>query len=485
MIKSIQQFQEKGIANLQEVFMEYANDFSKVAELVDGVTKSMIELGTSLIAEEWEFYDNLLRKRKNLRPDWEIIRRDQVTKLTSLGEVIYNKTYFKNKKTGERCYLLDKLMGFEPGERMTEDAVARMLDEATDSSYRKGGIHASISEAVVSKETVMDKVHRLRFPVVESLPEKRKVKVLYIDADEDHVALQYLDKKGDTKEGGRNHIYMPKLAYVYEGVDTEMERHELINIKYFGGGYAGVEGTKQLWDEVFDYIDKSYDNEELERIYINGDGAEWIKAGAKTHAKARFVLDKFHLQKYIIAATSHLMDSQVDARSEIWKAIHRKKKREAEAAFDYILEITESETKRNAVEISKKYVLGHWSAIMNKIRNKEDNIQCSAEGHVSHVFSDRMSSRPLGWSELGADNMARLRVYKKNKGNILELVRYQKQELPMAAGAEEVICSAGDMFLKESQIRNEQGFLAEMPMYSIPYPQIKKIASLKNHIWGL
>ena len=27
--------------------------------------------------------------------------------------------------------------------------------------------------------------------------------------------------------------------------------------------------------------------------------------------------------------------------------------------------------------------------------------------------------------------------------------------------------------------------LADMPVYSIPYPQIKKIAALKNHIWGL
>ena len=29
-------------------------------------------------------------------------------------------------------------------------------------------------------------------------------------------------------------------------------------------------------------------------------------------------------------------------------------------------------------------------------RYKDKNIQCSAEGHVSHIFADRMSSRPLG-----------------------------------------------------------------------------------------
>lgn len=127
--------------------------------MVEGVTKSMIELGTSMIAEEWEFYDELLRQRKVLRPNWEIIRKDQVTKLTSLGEVHYHKTYYKNKITGERSYLLDRLMGFEKGERLTEDAIVKILEEATDSSYRKGGIRASISDMVVSKETVMDKIH--------------------------------------------------------------------------------------------------------------------------------------------------------------------------------------------------------------------------------------------------------------------------------------------------------------------------------------
>ena len=81
--------------------------------------------------------------------------------------------------------------------------------------------------------------------------------------------------------------------------------------------------------------------------------------------------------------------------------------------------------------------------------------------------------------------MARLRVYQKNRGNMLELVRYQKQELSMAAGTEEVIYSAGEMILMENQNKQKLGNMADIPVYSIPYPQIKKIAALKNHIWGL
>lgn len=58
--------------------------------------------------------------------------------------------------------------------------------------------------------------------------------------------------------------------------------------------------------------------------------------------------------------------------------------------------------------------------------------------------------------------MARLRVYQKNGGDMLALVRYQKQELPKAAGMEEVICSAGEVLKSERKNRKAQGALADL-----------------------
>lgn len=162
-----------------------------------------------------------------------------------------------------------------------------------------------------------------------------------------------------------------------------------------------------------------------------------------------------------------------------------KQEKACEDVFDRIIYATESETKRKSVETTKGYILSNWSGIQISMKGKDKNIQCSTEGHVSHVFSDRMSSRPLGWSRIGCDKMARLRVYQKNRGNMLELVRYQKQELPMVAGAEEVIYSAREMIAMENRNKQKLGNIADIQVYSIPYPQIKKIAALKNHIWGL
>ena len=100
MIQSITQFQSKGIKKLDQIFTDYSGGMDRIAEMIYGVTRVVTDLGLSLIAEEWNFYDDLLRKHQELRPGWQVIRTDETTLTTSLGDVRYHKTYFLNKKTG-------------------------------------------------------------------------------------------------------------------------------------------------------------------------------------------------------------------------------------------------------------------------------------------------------------------------------------------------------------------------------------------------
>ena len=203
------------------------------------------------------------------------------------------------------------------------------------------------------------------------------------------------------------------------------------------------------------------------------------------HAKARFVLDRFHMHKYILSATSHLKDSAQDARSEIYKAINGKRKWAAEEAFDKILHVTESETKAKAVESAKNYILGNWTGIMESVKTKDKSTQCGAEGHVSHIYSDRMSSRPLGWSRTGADKMARLRIYRQNKRDILELVRYQKKRTATGCRYRRSdIFSNADAVSGKTQQKQawKTGRSAGIP-YSVP--TIKKDSGIKKSYMGI
>lgn len=487
MINSILHFNEFGVKKLEKTMINFSEDMTKVAEMVYGVTESVVNLGLSIIGEELEYYDEWLRKSSKRKEKWEIVRRDETSLLTSLGTVRYKKTLFKNKETGKREYLLDRVMKLEKHARMTEDAEARILEEAVESSYRKGGDNASIGKESVSKQTVMNKIRELEFPKLKANKEKKSVPYIYIDADEDHVSLQYLEKKGDIPKGKRVNTIIPKIIYVYEGINYENKKHELINPVYFGGLYDGTDKNQKLWNEVWDYISENYEVDEIKKIYINGDGAPWIKAGAKIINNSRFILDKFHMHKYIIAATSHLGEEVELARGALYRAIKKKSKQMAKYALEVIKEKTISESKLKTVEATEKYILENWAGIMEQERNKEADIKCSAEGHVSHVYADRMSSRPLGWSRNGAHKMSRLRIYAQNKGSMLELIRYQKKELKKVAGGEDIVeLTCGDVLQKEAHMRRTLGTLPSVSCYSLPYSQIKKIANFKDrHNWGL
>lgn len=81
------------------------------------------------------------------------------------------------------------------------------------------------------------------------------------------------------------------------------------------------------------------------------------------------------------------------------------------------------------IELIKKtwqYIKGNWEGIMNSY--DAQYIGCSAEGHVSHILSERLSSRPLGWSYVGVDDMAKLRAFRANNGNIYEVIKGQKKD---------------------------------------------------------
>jgi len=81
----------------------------------------------------------------------------------------------------------------------------------------------------------------------------------------------------------------------------------LINPKYFSGVYDG-ERVEKLW-EVWEYIKNTYEEDHIERIYISGDGADWIKFGVKY----------LPIQKYITMA---LKDDKKLKRA-LWKEIFR------------------------------------------------------------------------------------------------------------------------------------------------------------------
>ena len=498
MINSIRYFEEKSIKIFEKLETDFMTDPTRMAELVRGVTEEVHKLGLKIIQECLEDTDKLIRQSVPRKKHWNIEHNDEKQLITSLGTVHFHKTLFVDKETGKSTYLLDRLMGMEKHERFTEDAVANLLEEAVQTSYRRGGEAASLEDDV-SKQAVMEKIHELKFPADDEKPEKKKVvDYLYIEADEDHISLQFNEKKGDLEKnenGRKNNCVISKVVYVHEGLrpesivnkGTEKEhnskRWELINPHYFCRICSGKE-NELFWDEIFDWINNHYDLFKVKKIYLNADGGSWIQAGPKRIAGITYVLDEFHLQKYVTKLTSHMLDSADDARNEIYHALRRDDKKEfAEITERLKAALKNPETGEKRINDSRDYILNNWTAARVRLRHEEGVIGSSTEGHVYHVLSSRMSTRPMGWSVVGASKMTELRAYYLNGGDMLELVRYQEKELPQVAGLENQILLSSEIIRSERNRHGEIGKYVESMTHSID-DEIRKLAPFKAMLGG-
>lgn len=229
---------------------------------------------------------------------------------------------------------------------------ADVVEKAAEMSYKKSG---STFRSIISPTSVMNAIRdvdKIDNCYLKSEIAGKKVPILYVEADEDHVATQ--------RSGGQ----IVKIAYVHEGrKEVGKGRHELINPRYF----TALQGTSEdFWLNVTNYICEAYDTESLSKIYLSGDGARWIKEGLNWIPKSEFVLDTFHLAKYINKATAHALYT----RNYLWEYIWSDMKYDVISLLKCNIDNADSEAKKKEVMEAKTYILNHWEAIQN-IKNRE------------------------------------------------------------------------------------------------------------------
>ena len=406
----IQEIMQKIISSFEKELENLIKEKRDISEFILATKKTLDDVGATLVAKALETIDQVYKNSKDRKRYWTVKEKAAKKTLTTIfGEVRYKRTYYKNKKTGEYSYLSDEAVGISAHDKLDASLKAKLIEEAVYMPYSKSGEKATETVTLTS-QTVMNSIRelgRVDNDSVKTKLDKKSVKILYIEADEDHVALQ----NGGSIE--------PKLVYVHEGrKKIGKNRWKLLNARYFSGVYAN---SDELWVEVLDYIDKAYEMDAIEKIYLSGDGASWIKNGLGWIKGSIYVLDRYHLSKYITQATAHMSYTT----PFMWDYTNAGDKDSVKELFKAIISSTESETKKRAVQEARRYILGNWEGIMRQY--DADYTGCSAEGHVSHILSSRLSSRPLAWSKTGVDQMARLRVFVANGGNIYELFMKRKK----------------------------------------------------------
>lgn len=185
----------------------------------------------------------------------------------------------------------------DKGERIDKKVKAELIQKASDQSYNKSG-KLVVPEMDISATTVMRNVRKNEWKMnIEERKEEEKIKAknIFIQVDEDHV-----------KERGKKGCTISKIITIYTRKRTltkpdripevKQVRKELVDKFTFSGLYKD---TQEMWEDVSYYIDCTYRKEEIETAFVMGDGASYIKSGTEWIAKSVFVLDTFHLEKYI------------------------------------------------------------------------------------------------------------------------------------------------------------------------------------------
>ncbi|KRT34476.1 ISLre2-like element ISAmo1 family transposase [Acetomicrobium hydrogeniformans] len=391
--------------------------FRMTKAFIREIVKAYLEL-----ADEAILKDKTSRKQRGL----VVERRDDKRSVyTIFGDISFDRTYYFDKSHDKYVYPLDEALGLDKYERISKTVTVKLVETAGQVSYAKSS--SNVTSGELSKQTVKNKIHSLNLEALKTkVPEKRSAHVLHIDADEDHVSLQ---------EGRSTNL---PLICIYEGTFKEGSKNRCINPIYMSG-YG--KDADEFWLEVTDRIYDLYDPEDIKDIYIHGDGANWIRQGINWLPESKLVLDKFHLNKAILESTAR----QPEKRRYIYRAINTNDLNSFKKISFEMLNDALDEKERRRIKDFRRYITNNWQSIT--IRNEEDCGSSSPEGHVSHVLSSRLSSRPMAWSRKGLKAMSALRAYICSGGKVTsEQVKKKDQEGENADKRHKFTLNLGDIF---------------------------------------
>ena len=380
--------------NFNKTFQNNLTPFnleSKIRDVGDTFTLKLYESFLNYIDEKFKYSE----ERKNLYYIKETRKR---TLITSIGCIVVNSTSYVHRYTKQRFVLLREILDLKPYQRLTNEAEYQLIKYAMDENMSQSARHA-LRNTIISRSTVSKKLAKLDGSINETITKStNQPDVLYIEMDEIHANLQH---------GGNN---ICPCAIVHEGyVEDFVKRKQLKNIRYFASSYLTYE---ELWEVVFDYVNKRYDIDKFKVIFVSGDGAPGIKNYTNCFPKAKFVLDPFH---YIKKHLRYIFKDNFELRNIADGYIRN------DLIDDFKL-LVQSQIKKYPGQ--EKYMKEHMNYIINNldgIKNQHDKdykVHCSMEGHINQGFARYITSSPYGFSKRGLENKLKLLVYHANKHDL-------------------------------------------------------------------
>ena len=405
--------------NMLSLFNSFVNHFNHFLterisfhDLEDKISTSTTELNLDILKDILEALDLNYKHSNERKKHYYVHATRERTLITSLGIIIFNKTYYrsKDKVNGKYTFFsyLEDYLGLDKWAKMTLKATTNLINNALDNGMTWAAVN-TIPGYITSRQTISVKVKNINYNLNEVVKrEKETPEIIYIEADEVHANLQ-------SKSKGKKNRIVPVIL-THEGhKEAFVNKKELKNTHYLA---SSILKTEKLWNETYKYLDKRYDLDKVKYLFISGDGASWIKQYSEAFPNAIYVLDKFHYRKAL-----NYIFKRASINTDLADHYLRNKMiNEFKILVKH--QIGNFPHQKDRMIKSMNYLINNIHGIINQ-RHPMYLCPASMEGHISNKYAKFITSRPHAYSEDGLENIVQLLTMKANNISLTEELYHQ------------------------------------------------------------
>jgi hypothetical protein len=402
------------LPNLKFNIPEDSLNFHTLERIIFDLTR---KIGQELIEEILQLIDDKLkkeRKRGELSNQGKRLRY----MTTLLGDITFYKRLYR-ERSGQWKYLLDEKLGIKKNQRISElgekaegylafiSGSYRNSEDLSQRFYGNSRSFESIRQGVIrqggkilkeeKEEIDQERIKALRKTEGEFTKEADSG-IIYLEVDGTNIHLQQEEKtKAELKLGiiskGKERRYKTGLG--------EAKR---LQDKFT---YAGITSGDEFMSNLSILGEKRFNLSQAELVLIGGDGASWIKEGAKNYfPNSIYQLDKFHLERKLKQTLPYHKERQKEIRNllkegeidKTLKELHQERnlrpehKKELEGLMHYIYSNQEG---INAVD---------------RLRDQGFPVEDlgAIEGNIDKTLANRFKKRGMRWSIPGALSLAKV-----------------------------------------------------------------------------
>lgn len=364
------------------------------------LSEKAIEWARKVYKAFLEELDKLLMQYRDRRFSVEHLR--EVWHQTCLGPVKVKRRQYRDGY-GKCRYLLDELMGMGKYQHVTNSVQEQALELASIMPYRRSSeVLRKLSAINLPHQTIWRLVARIADPLLEQAERElawfletgeipggktKQAARLMMEADGVMISLQReREKKAEVK-----------LGIAYEGwARVGKNRYRTVNKTAF----ADITGGDAFWGGMTMKLLKTYDLFHVKDTIVGGDGARWVKEGAR-YVNGRFQIDRYHVNRALCSA----LGKDRETKARVWEAIDSGS---VETGLRILAEASDEVRGKQAETIAAvyRYIMDNSDGLRDYRTDLGEEGKTlrrtgAIEGNVDKLVVRRMKNQGMSWTIRG------------------------------------------------------------------------------------